>query len=54
MPLRIRPTKGELDVMKKLVDWANSCIAQQRPGTKPTNRSEMVAAALDAHLPAAS
>jgi hypothetical protein len=53
MPLRNRPTKGELDVMKKLVDWANSCISQQRPGTKPTNRSEMVAAALDAHLPAA-
>jgi hypothetical protein len=53
MPLRIRPTKGELDVMKKLVDWANSRIVQERPGTKPTNRSEMVAAALDAHLPAA-
>jgi hypothetical protein len=52
LPLRIRPTRGELDVMKKLVDWVNVCIAQQRPGSKPTNRSEMVAAALDAYLPA--
>ncbi|MDQ1247910.1 MAG: hypothetical protein QG597_2282 [Actinomycetota bacterium] len=51
LPLRIRPTKGELDIMQKLVDWANYCIAQQRPGAKPTNRSEMVAAALDKHLP---
>lgn len=53
LPLRIRPTKGELDVMKKLVDWANNCISERRPGSKPTNRSEMVAAALDAHLPTA-
>lgn len=53
MPLRIRPTRGELDIMEKLVTWANAVIAQQRPGAKKTNRSEMVAAALDAHLPAA-
>lgn len=51
MPLRIRPTRGELDIMEKLVNWANEVIAKQRPGAKKTNRSEMVAAALDAHLP---
>jgi len=52
MPLRIRPTNGELSVMKTLTDWASASIAKQRPGARPTNRSEMVAAALDAYLPA--
>ncbi|ETZ38115.1 type III secretion system outer membrane O domain protein [Mycobacterium intracellulare MIN_052511_1280] len=53
MPLRIRPTKGELNIMKQLTDWSSAQITQQRPGTRPTNRSEMVAAALDAFLPPA-
>lgn len=53
MPLRIRPTKGELKIMKQLTDWSSAQIAQQRPGTRPTNRSEMIAAALDAFLPQA-
>lgn len=51
MPLRIRPTKGELNIMKQLTDWSSAQIAHQRPGTRHTNRSEMVAAALDAFLP---
>ncbi|WP_204815356.1 hypothetical protein [Mycobacterium riyadhense] len=51
LPVRIRPTKGELTVMKSLTDWASTSIAKQRPGTRETNRSEMVAAALDAFLP---
>ncbi len=51
LPVRIRPTKGELAVMKKLSDWASARIAEQRPGQRETNRSEMVAAALDAFLP---
>ncbi|MDP7739585.1 hypothetical protein [Mycobacterium paragordonae] len=50
MPLRIRPTKGELNIMKQLTDWSSAQIAAQRTGTRPTNRSEMVAAALDAFL----
>lgn len=53
LPVRIRPTKGELAVMKALTDWSSATIAKQRPGTRETNRSEMVAAALDAFLPAA-
>jgi hypothetical protein len=53
LPLRIRPTKGELAVMKKLTDWASARIAEQRAGARETNRSEMVAAALDAFLPPA-
>jgi len=53
LPVRIRPTKGELAVMKKLADWASARIAEMRPGARETNRSEMVAAALDAFLPAA-
>ncbi|GAB4664293.1 hypothetical protein MOKP76_15510 [Mycobacterium avium subsp. hominissuis] len=52
LPVRIRPTKGELAVMKALTDWISATIAKQRPGTRETNRSEMVAAALDAFLPA--
>jgi hypothetical protein len=51
MPLRIRPTNGELTVMKALIEWASTQIAKQRPGARVTNRSEMVAAALDAYLP---
>ncbi len=53
LPLRIRPTKGELAVMKKLMEWASARLAEQRVGAQETNRSEMVAAALDAFLPPA-
>lgn len=52
LPVRIRPTKGELAVMKALTNWVSATIDRQRPGTRETNRSEMVAAALDAFLPA--
>lgn len=51
LPLRIRPTKAELKVMKTLQDWSTKQIRAQRPGARETNRSEMVAAALDAYLP---
>lgn len=51
LPLRIRPTTGELAVMKALVDWSSTNLRALRAGTRPTNRSEMVAAALDAYLP---
>lgn len=51
LPLRIRPTKAELKVMKELVDWSSKRITATRPGARETNRSEMVAAALDAYLP---
>lgn len=53
LPLRIRPTRGELAVMKKLAEWASTRMADLRTGTPATNRSEMVAAALDAFLPPA-
>lgn len=51
MPLRIRPTNGELAVMRTLISWASEQIIHHRPGERPTNRSEMVTAALDAYLP---
>ncbi|MBN3459777.1 hypothetical protein JNN96_37735 [Mycobacterium sp. DSM 3803] len=51
LPLRIRPTKAERKVMKVLETWASQQIRLQRPGAPETNRSEMVAAALDAYLP---
>lgn len=50
-PIRIRPTKAELTVMKGLIDKCNTHISQTNPGAKGTNRSEMIAAALDAYLP---
>ncbi|CAA0126475.1 Uncharacterised protein [Mycolicibacterium vanbaalenii] len=54
LPLRIRPTKAELKVMKTLQDWSTKQIREQRPGARETNRSEMVAAALDAYLPSSA
>ena len=51
LPLRIRPTKAELKVMKALQDWSTERIRAERPGARETYRSEMVAAALDAYLP---
>lgn len=54
LPLRIRPTKAELKVMKTLQDWSTKQIRAQRPGARETNRSEMVAAALDAYLPSSA
>lgn len=53
LPLRIRPTTGELAVMKALEEWSSTNLRTLRAGTRPTNRSEMVAAALDAYLPPA-
>jgi hypothetical protein len=38
--------------MKALIEWSSKQIAAQRPGARETNQSEMVAAALDAYLPA--
>lgn len=40
--------------MKTLQDWWTKQIRAQRPGARETNRSEMVAAALDAYLPASA
>lgn len=52
LPLRIRPTKAELKVMKALQDWSTTQIrAEFGSSARETNRSEMVAAALDAYLP---
>jgi metal-responsive CopG/Arc/MetJ family transcriptional regulator len=51
--VHIRPTRGELAVMQRLIAQVDAVINQQRPGEDSTNRSEMIAAALDAYLPAA-
>jgi len=51
-PLRIRPTAGELAVMDALVTWVNSKLRHSLAGARKASRSEVVAAALDAFLPA--
>ena len=51
-PLRIRPTAGELAIMDGLTAWANGEIRRRRPGGRKVSRSEVVAVALDAYLPA--
>lgn len=52
-PLRLRPIRGELAVIDKLVDWVNTELNRRRPGIKKVSRSEVVAVALVAYLPAA-
>ena len=50
-PIRIRPVIGETAVIDQLVDWVTDELRERRPGSKKANRSEVVAAALDAFLP---
>jgi hypothetical protein len=53
VPLRVRPTVGELKVIDGLVDWVNRELVARRPGSRKPSRSEVVTAALNAYLPAA-
>jgi hypothetical protein len=53
LPLRIRPTVGELEIMDALTIWVNAEIKRRRPGGRRVSRSEVVAVALDAFLPPA-
>lgn len=51
VPLRVRPTVGELRVIDALVEWVSAELARRRPGSRKANRSEVVTAALDTYLP---
>ena len=50
-PLRVRPTVAELAVIDRIVEWVGEAIEDRYPGSPRVNRSEVVAAALDAYLP---
>jgi hypothetical protein len=45
---------GELQIMDAITEWTNAEIRRLRPGGRKVSRSEVVAVALDAYLPADS
>ena len=51
-PLRIRPTAWEMAVVDRIVSWIADYVEERQPGSPRVTRSEVVAAALDAYLPA--
>lgn len=51
LPVYLRPNVGEIEALAQIVQWVNAVIGAQ-PGRKPTSRSEVVTAALDATYPA--
>ncbi|MEB3033324.1 hypothetical protein [[Mycobacterium] nativiensis] len=53
-PVYMRPIAGEIEALRRIVDWVNEVILDGHPGRQKTSRSEVVTAALDASYPAAS
>ncbi|WP_241474008.1 hypothetical protein [Mycolicibacterium neoaurum] len=51
-PVYMRPIAGELEALRRIVDWVNGIILAGHPGRQKTSRSEIVTAALDASYPA--
>ncbi|MFT9634564.1 hypothetical protein ACM0CO_19545 [Mycobacteroides abscessus subsp. abscessus] len=49
--LYMRPNNGEVELLGRIVKWANMHIKDGHPGRKDTDRSELITAALDATLP---
>ncbi|MDM2402500.1 hypothetical protein PP613_26125 [Mycobacteroides abscessus] len=49
--LYMRPNNGEVELLGRIVKWANLHIKDGHPGRKDTDRSELITAALDATLP---
>ena len=49
--LYMRPNNGEVELLGRIVKWANQHIKAGHPGRKDTDRSELITAALDATLP---
>ncbi len=52
-PVYMRPIAGELEALRRIVEWVNEIILTGHPGRQKTSRSEIVTAALDASYPAA-
>lgn len=49
--LYMRPNNGEVELLGRIVNWANMHIKEGHPGRKDTDRSELITAALAATLP---
>ncbi|PQM44870.1 hypothetical protein C1Y40_04972 [Mycobacterium talmoniae] len=48
LPLYMRPIAGEVEALKRIVDWVTEVITDGHPGRRRSNRSEVVTAALAA------
>lgn len=51
-PVYMRPIAGEIEALKRIVDWVNDAILDGHPGRQKSSRSEIVTAVLDASYPA--
>lgn len=52
-PVYMRPMAGEVEALRRIVEWVNGVILDGHPGRQKSSRSEVVTAALDAAYPAA-
>lgn len=52
LPLYMRPMAGEVEALRRIVEWVDGIILAGHPGRQKTSRSEVVTAALDASYPA--
>lgn len=52
LPVYMRPIAGEVEALRRIVEWVNGIILAGHPGRPKSTRSEVVTAALDAHYPA--
>lgn len=53
LPVYMRPMAGEVEALRRIVEWVNGVILEGHPGRQKSSRSEVVTAALDASYPAA-
>lgn len=52
LPVYMRPMAGEVEALRRIVEWVNGVILDGHPGRQKSSRSEVVTAALDAAYPA--
>lgn len=51
-PVYMRPIAGEVEALRRIIEWVNDIITAGHPGRQKSTRSEVVTAALDASYPA--
>lgn len=51
-PVYMRPIAGEVEALRRIIEWVNDIITVGHPGRQKSTRSEVVTAALDASYPA--
>ena len=50
-PVYLRPMAGEVEALRRIVEWVNGVILDGHPGRQKSSRSEVITAALDATYP---